>query len=93
MDGDEEGDFFVGGGNGYNKRAFIHKGNQWMEVKEMTTARRGKKTNLELSSTCTYRMSSLLEAFTQNLCAALSGQAREEGLRKLWQQVDGPAHV
>ena len=89
MDGDEEGDFFVGGGNGYNKRAFIHKGNQWMEVKEMTTARRGEKTNLELSSTCTYRMSSLLEAFTQNLCAALSGQVREEGLRKLWQQVDG----
>ena len=51
LDGDEEGDFFVGGGSksdGYNKRAFIHKGNQWVEVKEMPTARRGKEPDFEL---------------------------------------------
>ena len=51
LDGDEDGDFFVVGGQmsgGYNKRAFTHKGNQWVEVEEVPTARRGKKPNLEL---------------------------------------------
>ena len=45
LDGDG-GDFFVGGGydgSNNNKRAFIHSGNQWVEMREMPTARRCKK--------------------------------------------------
>ena len=49
LDGDEEGDFFVGGGDisigKYRKEAFIHKNNQWMDVKELPTGSRGKKPN------------------------------------------------
>ena len=48
LDGDD-GDFFLGGGDlpvsKHNKRAFIHRGNQWVEVREMPTARQGKMPN------------------------------------------------
>merc|ERR1711879_325082 len=43
LDGDEEGDFFVGGGHSsgqqYDKRAYIYKINQWVEVEELPTGR------------------------------------------------------
>ena len=52
LDGDEEGDFFVGGGDSsvgkYTKKAFIHKDNQWMDAEQLPTGRRGKKPNLDL---------------------------------------------
>ena len=44
--GGDDGDFFVGGGydgSPHSKRAFIHRGNQWVEMREMPTARRCKK--------------------------------------------------
>ena len=46
LDGDN-GEFFVVGGDrngGIEKRAFMHKNNQWNEKTPMTTARVGKKT-------------------------------------------------
>ena len=50
LDGDD-GDFFVGGGKSVSsnadKRAFIHRDNQWVEMMQMPTARHGKKPNLE----------------------------------------------
>ena len=46
LDGDEEEDFFIGGGDTsagkYSKKAFIHKNNQWMDVNELPTGSRGK---------------------------------------------------
>ena len=52
LDGDD-GEFFVGGGKapydgGTSRRAFIHRGNQWVEVEQMPTARSGNKSNLEM---------------------------------------------
>ena len=57
----EEGEFFLGGGlrGGYDAnwnyiptstigKAFFHRGNQWIEVPAMPTARNSKKPNLEL---------------------------------------------
>ena len=43
--GGDDGDFFVGGGydgSPHSKRAFIHRGNQWVEMQEMPTARHSK---------------------------------------------------
>ena len=60
LDGDEEGDFFVGGGDirggKYSKRAFIYKNNQWMDVKELPTGSRGKKPNLNLSDELCWKL-------------------------------------
>ena len=51
LDGDN-GDFFIAGGatssGDLSKRAFIHRGNQWVEMKQMDLAHNsGKKPNLE----------------------------------------------
>ena len=46
-----DGEFFIGGGyssSGYSNRAFIHKGNEWVEVEQMPTARTSKESNLEV---------------------------------------------
>ena len=50
LDGDNDGDFFLVGGDQddglaaqHNKKAFVHRGSQWGEVREMPTARQGKK--------------------------------------------------
>ena len=48
LDGDNDGDFFLVGGDTdddtqHNKKAFVHRGSQWVEVREMPTARQGKK--------------------------------------------------
>ena len=54
LDLDDDGDFFLGGGDidsaPHNKRAFVHRGSQWVEVNEMPTARQGKKPTLELQN-------------------------------------------
>ena len=46
---DDDGEFFLGGGDvdntPHNKRAFVHRGSRWVEVREMPTARQGKKPN------------------------------------------------
>ena len=50
LDGDN-GEFFIGGGqssSGFSNRAFIHKGNHWVEVEQMPTTRACKKSNLEV---------------------------------------------
>ena len=48
LDEDNDGDFFLGGGDlpvaNHNKKAFIHRSSQWVEVTEMPTARQGKLT-------------------------------------------------
>ena len=49
LDEDNDGDFFLGGGDlpntpNHNKKAFIHRSSQWVEVTEMPTARTGKMT-------------------------------------------------
>ena len=46
----DDGEFFIGGGysSGVSNKAFIHKGNQWVEVQQMPTARGCKKSNLEV---------------------------------------------
>ena len=48
LDEDNDGDFFLGGGDlpgaTHNKKAFIHRSSQWVEVTEMPTARQGKMT-------------------------------------------------
>ena len=52
LEGDD-GDFFVGGGydgSNNNKRTFIHRGNQWVEMMQMPTARQCKKPNLEMQN-------------------------------------------
>ena len=52
LDGDEEGDFFVGGGDKsgqkYTKSAYIYKSNQWVGVEELPTGSRGKKPYLDI---------------------------------------------
>ena len=50
LNDEEDGDFFVAGGwtGRYNKRAFIHKGNEWNEMTEMPTARSSKEPSLEI---------------------------------------------
>ena len=52
LDGDEEGDFFVGGGDKwgqkYIKSTYIYKNNQWVGVKELPTGRRGKMPNFDI---------------------------------------------
>ena len=54
---DDDGEFFLGGGDvdstPHNKRAFVHRGSQWVEVREMPTARQGKK-KLEFCSVAKY---------------------------------------
>ena len=52
LDGDEEEDFFIGGGDTsagkYSKKAFIYKNNQWINVTELPTGSRGKYPNVDL---------------------------------------------
>ena len=46
LDGGSDGDFFVAGGwdgSNYVKRALIHRGNQWVEMREMPTDGRASK--------------------------------------------------
>ena len=52
LDGGHSGDFFVGGGwniredgvrDADSRRAFIYKGNQWVEIEQLPTGRNGKK--------------------------------------------------
>ena len=51
LDGYSDGDFFLGGGDvdgagiPHNKKAFVYRGSQWVEVSEMPTARQGKVPN------------------------------------------------
>ena len=42
-----DGDFFLAGGVGSNQvdRAFIHRSSNWVEVRKMSTARNGTKSN------------------------------------------------
>ena len=48
----DDGDFFVAGGStgSFSKRVFIHKDDQWNEMTEMPTARRGKEPSLEMEN-------------------------------------------
>ena len=56
LNDEDAGDFFVAGGHSYSggysvsKRAFIHKGDQWNEMAELSTARYCKKPSLEMES-------------------------------------------
>ena len=60
LDGDEEGDFFVGGGDSsgqqYGKRAYIYKINQWVEVEELPTGRVGKKPSFDLNNVICWKL-------------------------------------
>ena len=60
LDGDEEGDFFVGGGDNsiqqYTKSAYIYKNNTWVGVKELPTGRRGKMPNLDLDNEICWKL-------------------------------------
>ena len=48
LDEDNDGDFFLGGGDlpdvNHNKKVFIHRSSEWVEMAEMPTARQGKMT-------------------------------------------------
>ena len=56
LNDEDAGDFFVAGGHSYSggysvsKRAFIHKGDQWNEMAELSFARYCKKPSLEMES-------------------------------------------
>ena len=54
-DDNDEGDFFVAGGDNRQKpkRTFIHKSNQWNEMTQMPTGRQGKKPSLEIENELT----------------------------------------
>ena len=51
LDGDDGEFIIVGGFSGsYEKRAFIHKSNQWVQMASMTTARDCKMSDLEMNA-------------------------------------------
>ena len=60
LDGDEEGDFFVGGGDSsvktYTKSTYIYKNNQWVGVRELPTGRRGKMPNFDLHNQSCWKL-------------------------------------
>ena len=66
MDDDNDGDFFVAGGQNI-KKVFIHSGNQWHEMTDMSTVRRGKEPSLEIEN----ELICLKPFITGHMCGAV----------------------